>query len=499
MHGTEEGRTPQLYTSAEEALAAVTAIYDDSIETLRRGFTRFVRGEVIKERQRAFYPYVQITTTSVAPIDSRLAYGFLPAPGTYRATLTRPDLFAQYFLEQFRLLLENHGQPLEVGVSNRPIPIHFALGENLHLEGNLDQTRIRSLGDAFDLPDLAGLDDSVANGAYLVPSEQRQPLAMFTAARVDLSLQRLKHYTGTGPEHVQNFVIFTNYQFYVDEFVRLGLEMMQRTDDPALAAIRNTYTAFVEPGAWVTPNANLGDEEPSGARPPRLPQMPAYHLKRADGSGITMVNIGVGPSNAKTITDHLAVTRPHAWLMLGHCAGLRDTQQLGDYVLAHGYVREDHVLDAAIPTWVPLPALAEVQQALEGAVEDIAGLSGYELKALMRTGTIVTTDDRNWELREQWELIQRFNLSRAIALDMESATIAANGFRFRVPYGTLLCVSDKPLHGHLKLPGMADRFYRERVDQHLKIGLRAMDLLRENGLERLHSRKLRSFAETAFR
>jgi AMP nucleosidase len=140
-----------------------------------------------------------------------------------------------------------------------------------------------------------------------------------------------------------------------------------------------------------------------------------------------------------------------------------------------------------------------VQQALEGAVEEVTGLSGYELKALMRTGTVATTDDRNWELREQWELIQRFNLSRAIAMDMESATIAANGFRFRVPYGTLLCVSDKPLHGHLKLPGMADRFYRERVDQHLKIGLRAMDLLRENGLERLHSRKLRSFAETAFR
>ncbi|GIL38913.1 AMP nucleosidase [Roseiterribacter gracilis] len=499
MHEAKEARSKQLFTNAEEALAAITAIYDDSIESLRRSFTRFVRGENFGERQRAFYPYVQVTTTSVAPVDSRLAYGFLAAPGTYRATLTRPDLFAKYYLEQFRLLLENHGQPLEVGVSNRSIPIHFALGENLHLEGNLDQARLRSLGDAFDLPDLAGLDDSVANGAYLVPSEQRQPLAMFTAARVDLSLQRLKHYTGTGPEHMQSFVIFTNYQFYVDEFVRLGLEMMQKSSDPAVASVRSTYTAFVEPGAWVTPNANLTGEEPHGARPPRLPQMPAYHLKRADGSGITMVNIGVGPSNAKTITDHIAVTRPHAWIMLGHCAGLRDTQQLGDYVLAHAYSREDHVLDADIPTWVPLPALAEVQLALEGAVEEVTGLSGYELKRLMRTGTVATTDDRNWELREQWELIQRFNLSRAIALDMESATIAANGFRFRVPYGTLLCVSDKPLHGHLKLPGMADRFYRERVDQHLKIGLRAMDLLRENGLESLHSRKLRSFAETAFR
>ena len=74
---------------------------------------------------------------------------------------------------------------------------------------------------------------------------------------------------------------------------------------------------------------------------------------------------------------------------------------------------------------------------------------------------------------------RRFSQSRAVALDMESATIAANGFRFRVPYGTLLCVSDKPLHGEIKLPGMANHFYRERVDQHLRIGMRAMELLRE--------------------
>ncbi len=60
--------------------------------------------------------------------------------------------------------------------------------------------------------------------------------------------------------------------------------------------------------------------------------MPAYHLVRTDGLGITMVNIGVGPSNAKTCTDHLAVLRPHAWIMLGHCAGLRFTQNVGDYV-----------------------------------------------------------------------------------------------------------------------------------------------------------------------
>ena len=148
--------------------------------------------------------------------------------------------------------------------------------------------------------------------------------------------------------------------------------------------------------------------------------------------------------------------------------------------------------------WVPIPPLAEVQMALEAAVAEVTQLQGFELKSIMRTGTVATTDNRNWELMPHREPELRFSQSRAIALDMESATIAANGFRFRVPYGTLLCVSDKPLHGEIKLPGMANQFYRERVDQHLRIGLRALERLRRNRAEQLHSRKLRSFAEVAF-
>jgi AMP nucleosidase len=142
--------------------------------------------------------------------------------------------------------------------------------------------------------------------------------------------------------------------------------------------------------------------------------------------------------------------------------------------------------------------LAEIQQALEGAVADITQLKGFELKKIMRTGTVASVDNRNWELLPQRTPERRFSQSRAIALDMESATIAANGFRFRVPYGTLLCVSDKPLHGEIKLPGMATQFYRDRIDQHLRIGMRAVELLRQQSLSQLHSRKLRSFAEVAF-
>ncbi|MGH8822788.1 MAG: AMP nucleosidase, partial [Rhodoferax sp.] len=370
--------------------------------------------------------------------------------------------------------------------------VHFSFAEHDHVEGSLTAERRLLMRDVFDLPDLAAMDDGIANGTWEPHAGEPQPLALFTAPRVDYSLHRLRHYTGTAPEHFQNFVLFTNYQFYIDEFVRMGHEAMA---DPA-----SDYIAFVEPGNVVTRRAGLVAEagDALGAAPPRLPQMPCYHLLRADRSGITMVNIGVGPANAKTITDHVAVLRPHAWLMLGHCAGLRNSQQLGDYVLAHGYVREDHVLDEELPLWVPIPALAEIQVALQSAVADVTQLSGAALKGILRTGTVASTDNRNWELLPHNTPQRRFSQSRAVALDMESATIAANGFRFRVPYGTLLCVSDKPLHGEIKLPGMANHFYRERVDQHLRIGIRAVELLREQRIDQLHSRKLRSFSEVAF-
>jgi AMP nucleosidase len=332
------------------------------------------------------------------------------------------------------------------------------------------------------------MDDAIADGTFELPPGAPEPLSLFRAARVDYSLRRLYHYTGTDPEHFQNFVIFTNYQLYVDAFVQL---CQQR-----LASGEIGPDAFVAPGNAITRNARLGGGT-TGITPERAPQMPAFHLVEPGYGGITLINIGIGPSNARNVTDHVAVLRPHAWLMVGHCAGLRNTQRLGDYVLAHGYVREDHVLDHELPLWVPIPALAEMQVALEEAVGEVTGLTGFELKRVMRTGTVASVDNRNWEISGP-SVIRRLSQSRAVALDMESAAIAANGYRFRVPYGTLLCVSDKPLHGEIKLAGMASEFYRRRVGQHLEIGLKALERLKHQESERLHSRKLRSFAEVAF-
>ena len=283
-------------------------------------------------------------------------------------------------------------------------------------------------------------------------------------------------------------MLFTNYQFYIDEFCAHAGNLMAKGG--------GGYIEFVEPGNVII---KRGEQRPvAGAGTPRLPQMPAYHLKKPGDAGITMVNIGVGPANAKTITDHIAVLRPHAWLMLGHCAGLRDTQALGDYVLAHAYVREDHVLDDDLPLWVPIPALAEIQVRARGSGGGSDGLSGYDLKRIMRTGTVASIDNRNWELRDRRGPYSGCRSRARSRSTWNPATIAANGFRFRVPYGTLLCVSDKPLHGELKLPGMATEFYKRQVAQHLTIGIRAMEKLADMPMERLHSRKLRNFSETAF-
>jgi len=475
----------ELFSEAADAVARLEQLYTQATGFLLQKFTETLAARRPLARFRAFYPEVRITTTTHAQADSRLAFGHVTHPGTYCATITRPDLFRAYLTQQLGLLIRNHGVAVQVGLSATPMPLHFALAAvpslSVPQEGVLDF----SLRDVFDVPALANMDDDIVNGTAGPNPDGSGHLAPFTAQRVDYSLARLAHYTATAPEHFQNHVLFTNYQFYVDEF-----ETLARL---ALADPASGYTGFVGPG-----NAEITVTDAPMPPLAKLPQMPSYHLKRPDGQGITLVNIGVGPSNAKTATDHIAVLRPHAWLMVGHCAGLRNSQSLGDFVLAHAYLREDHVLDDDLPVWVPIPALAEIQIALQEAVAEVTQLDGFELKRIMRTGTVATIDNRNWELRDQSGPVQRLSQSRAIALDMESATIAANGFRFRVPYGTLLCVSDKPLHGELKLPGMATDFYKTQVASHLQIGVRAMEKLREMPLERIHSRKLRSFEETAF-
>lgn len=261
---------------------------------------------------------------------------------------------------------------------------------------------------------------------------RRKKLFLFGPERMALSIDRLQHYTGTAAETFQRYVLLTNYAWHVEEF------------------------RAVFPGS-------AGPE--SDGR-----QMPAWHHMQPDQAGLTMINIGVGPSNAKTITDHLAVLRPDLVLMIGHCGGLRNHQEIGDLVLATAFLRDDRVLDDVLPLGVPVVSNHTLNTLL------LDELTARSLRC--RMGVVFTTANRNWELQLS-SVAERLRLSRALAVDMESATVATNGFRYRIPTATLLAVSDKPLHGRPKQSADAQGFYAATRRQHVEIGIAIADKVRQ--------------------
>jgi AMP nucleosidase len=468
------------------------AIYDESVGNLRSALAAFVRDGTRPDAEARAkgcfaYPELVIRHDKAGPDETPArAFARLNRPGTYATSIARPALFRDYLVTQLEHLARDYDVEVSVGRSASEIPYAYVLdGSGIEI-GAIGTTE---LSRCFPSNQLAHIGDEVADGAWRQLPGDPSPLALFDGPRTDFSLARLRHYTGTDPEHFQHFILFTNYVRYVDEFVGFAVDALRRKDSP--------YSALSVPGA-VFERGELTDAEAQiAAGNWRRHQMPAYHLMTEGRGGITLVNIGVGPANAKTVCDHVAVLRPEVWLMIGHCGGLRPSQTIGDYVLAHAYLRDDHVLDDHLPVEIPIPAIAEVQTALFEAAGEVTGESEDQLKKRLRTGTVVTTDDRNWELRYTLSA-RRFDQSRAVAIDMESATVAAQGYRFRVPYGTLLCVSDKPLHGELKLPGQANAFYDRAINQHLRIGIHALEILKREG-DALHSRKLRSFDEPPLR
>lgn len=271
---------------------------------------------------------------------------------------------------------------------------------------------------------------------------------LFGPERAELSIARLEHYSSTPVESFQRYVLLTNYQMHINAFCQMfpNCQRPQRSDA----------------------------------------QMPAYHQVAPDNCGITIVNIGVGPSNAKTLTDHIAVLRPDAMLMVGHCAGVRNHQEIGDFVLASGYMRDDHVLDQALPRAVPIAPSFLLNRYLAKILDT--------RRLPYRYGTVYTTANRNWELALQ-EALRNIKLSRSVAVDMESGTVAANGFRYRIPCATLLCISDKPLHGSPKLPEAAKSFYDKSKVQHLEIACAALEMARHEYPDGIPNSDLRAMDE----
>ena len=448
--------------TVDQALKRIYDLYNESLETIRNNLRGLPDNH--DQWERVVYPYVGVTIPSHAlNLECQQSYGVAFESGDYGITVTAPDHFYRYYEEQLSWIIANHRQPILVGRSFETIPYPFGAEEELTKLSDASMSIVKSRPEVW--PHLHRVNDDIVDGKSHLWEEGPKPLSLFTAERVDYSLNRLHHYCGTSVHYFQRYILLTNYQRYIRHFVEYAKNVIHNDDPEAKLVLPNDIVL----------DKNHWDDEILD-KISHLPQMPAYHLVRSTGEGVTLINIGVGPSNAKNITDHLAVLRPYVWIMLGHCAGLRPNQTLGDYVLAHSYVRDDHVLDESVPLWIPIPALAEVQVAIQEATQQVTHCAGIEAKKRLRTGAVISTGNRNWELHVK-DLLPTLNLTRAVGLDMESATLAANGFRFRVPYGVLLCVSDKPLHGDIKLKGMASQFYEKRVKQHMEIGLRSIEIL----------------------
>ena len=447
-----------------EVVSKLKALYEKSCEIARSGeFDRY--GEVR-------YPKLTVEVERWRPIDRSEPFGYVDEAGTYSAVISRPDLMEPYLTAQLEALTSNYPCSVEVGYSDVAIPPAYIKGMP-----PIDETA------NLPRPTLDEVHDAIVDGHWDAFNGAEKPLFHFGPQRFDLALARLEHYTGIEADSLQRFILFTNYAMHVTEFVKFGLRELSHPG--------SRYTRLVLPsGETVSDTVALEDLELESKF-----QMPRYDLVTENGDGITMINIGVGPSNAKTITDSLAVLRPEAWIMIGHCAGLDARMRIGDLILGNAYERHDHVLDDYLRRELPIPAVPEIQRTLEKAVSKVYGSDA----SLMRTGTVLSTGDRNWEWKDPRDLWEWLRGSTAAAVDMESCTIAANGYRYRVPYGTLLAVSDLPLHAVPKLPAGAQAFYSNSKEAHVMCAVRAVEKLARHP-ERLRTRKLRrAIGEVPFR
>ena len=269
---TPDQPEPQTFTDPKLAVAHLIALYEGATRFLCDRFSQTMQSGHPGCRYRAYYPEIRITTSSYAKIDSRLSFGHVARPGAHATTITRPDLFRNYLEQQIGLLLMNHDVPVQIGLSDTPIPVHFAVANDSGMTVPQEGAADFILRDVFDVPDLNTMNDDIVNGTYKLPPDGTEPLAAFTAQRVDYSLARLAHYTATDPVHFQNHVLFTNYQFYVSEFEAYARKVLA---DP-----ESGYISFVSTG-----NVEITDPQAPLPIVEKVPQMPDYPLKRQHRRG----------------------------------------------------------------------------------------------------------------------------------------------------------------------------------------------------------------------
>lgn len=510
--------------SPDKAAEELIRLYTINHEELVTNYQRYVNGKFPsgrafpKSKIKAVYPKLTIETEQYASEKHKhLPHGYLALPGIYQNTFTRPDLFKEYYLEQLILLCKNHpGLKIGVSLSDNPIPIDFALNETISIDGDMKPGHMERLREFFHFTNMR---DFLNPSKFIHSPHNVRDLSWYNGPRTDRSVAQLYHYTGTIAHPFQGYVMFTNYQDYVIEFRKYASKVLSEKPKKG----EKPFIALVEPGNNVIlnkhvpqaksfftkiPNSpyNFIEEKPdvdfvliTQGRLSRRPQFPTYHLVKEDGSGVTIVDYGVGFPNIMTITNHIAKLRPIATRLEGHCAGIPATVQRGDTIVPKGFAFGNMI---NIPTF-DVPELSEMYMSFMKAFSDIHGSpenGGY--KKQVRSGNVLTVANRDWEVPETEQDI--INLERILdenritAVEMESAVYAwlanKNGFS----HGIDLIASDNPLRGEHKLPGVSQEFYKKNVPQHFLVALHSLFNAHNHG-EKIFSRQLRSDYSPRFR
>ncbi|MFV0593912.1 MAG: AMP nucleosidase [Draconibacterium sp.] len=244
----------------------------------------------------------------------------------------------------------------------------------------------------------------------------------------------LPRYTGKNLEDIGQYILLTNFQDYVDKFAR-------KFEVPVEGADKN--------------------------------------MPHATAEGITMINFGMGSPNAATIMDLLSAIHPKAVLFLGKCGGLKKKNQLGDFILPIAAIRREGTSDDYLPPEIPaLPAFS-----LERAVSHILRNQGQDYW----TGVVTTINRRVWEFDNQFK--KYLKKTRAIAIDMETATLFTVGFANSIPTGALLLVSDQPMiSSGVKTSASDHKVTSQFVEKHIQAGIDALLEIKNNGLSVKHLR-----------
>ncbi len=203
------------------------------------------------------------------------------------------------------------------------------------------------------------------------------------------------------------------------------------------------------------------------------------NMLNASANGITIINFGMGSPNAAVIMDILSAIHPKAVLFLGKCGGLKDKNKLGDYILPSAAIRGEGTSNDYFPPEIPaLPAFS-LQRAVSSNIRDFG--KDYW------TGTVYTMNRRVWEHDEKFK--EYLRSTRAIAIDMETATLFSAGFYNSIPIGALLLVSDMPLHEDgIKTSESDKKVTSSFVEEHIKIGVRSLSSLINNSKTIKHLR-----------